>query len=107
MTVIHFSQTKLSHYLNGRKKIRGWQKLEATVKEVLNNFDALEAASASSEDERGDVTSSSDSVMSKEEDGNASSEYSDYISEPNDDEADHWSKFSLNEIFNTSNQSKK
>ncbi len=87
--------------------MRGWQKLEATVKEVLNNFDALEAASASSEDDsRADFTSSSDSIMSKEEDGDESSEYSDY-SEPNDDEADHWTKFSLNQIFNTSNQSKK
>ena len=89
--------------MNGRKKIRGWLKLEATVKEVLNNFKALE--SASSEDERGEF--SSESFLSKEEDVNMSSEYSEDFEQKDGDEEDHWNKFSLNEIFNTSNQSKK
>lgn len=68
----------------------------------MNNFEDLEAPSASSEDEE-EFNSRSEAPVSDDKD-TSSSDYSD----PSDDDApDHWSSFSLNQIFNTSPSAKK
>lgn len=97
LTTIFFSQTKLSHYLNGRKKIRGWFKLEDRVKEVMYNFDDKEAGSSLSEDGE-EFNSRSDAPIGEEKEG-SSTDYSG----PSDGNSspDHWSSFSLNDIFLT------
>jgi predicted XRE-type DNA-binding protein len=103
--ILCISQTKLSHYLNGRKKIRGWFKLEDKIKEVMNNFEDKEPPSTSSEDEE-EFNSRSDAPVSDDKDEESSSEYSD-PSDGDSSQLDHWNSFSLNEIFQTKKPPKK
>eukprot|EP00029_Vermamoeba_vermiformis_P000962 TRINITY_DN11130_c0_g1_i1.p1 TRINITY_DN11130_c0_g1~~TRINITY_DN11130_c0_g1_i1.p1 ORF type:complete len:152 (+),score=16.97 TRINITY_DN11130_c0_g1_i1:290-745(+) len=96
------SQTKLSHYLGRRQKIRGWFKLEDKIMEVINNYNEIDPPSADSEDEE-EFASRSDAPVSDDKDEESISEYS----ERSDEAPDYWCRFSLNAIFDIKPQAKK
>jgi hypothetical protein len=98
-----FSQTKLSHYLSGKSKCRGWTKLEENMVAFMESFNENEDEDLSSDSESGfeKVSDSEQSPPVSISNESREDVYTEISEPPIEDEPDQWSKFSLNAIFCT------